>query len=616
MSVGLRVGIAAGARVGLAPGIAFDEVASPGSSLQIGLIGGQSNGNGWAFVANQISVPGCCYAYSAVKEIDHGATVNGDPLVWTFDRPVSMAPPLPDPTTVTPVSLSPRTGDGNGDCGVEAALFRRLDRAQPGRWALAKMCIPSSSMLNWETNADGSTYPTTPPHLIDQWLTYLTFVESALRGQIAFVIWHQGESDAQTGPLSTAWAGRLTNFIAATRSQLGRTVPFYLPKLHTGAGGTGNATIRAAQATLAGSLQRVTVIDMDPLAVATLHYTADQYALGGVIEAKAIMTDLGINDPPFASFSWSWSGTNVTFTDASTAGAGRTITSRLYNFGDSTTSTSTNPSHNYGALGTYTVTLTVTDDLGATNVVARLVTCAAGNWTVDSKRGVAIPVNATEWAALMTAAGLGFNVDSARRPGSVAATPIGDDVGAFPQTVAGATVQFQSPHPSMSTLGLRTINNVTDGYSSTDAALPDVLTTSCLKIVVAAVWTIPTSVRGLFSMGTTETSVTFNSSNPQRIVARSNTQNTTGTVDLDNEPHIYFLRHNRTNSSCKMLSDRESITVAFAGSVTGKRERTGLTASPSPGAQFFLDVRLDGAHAELTDGQIQTLGRTMGWAMP
>ena len=142
------------------------------------------------------------------------------------------------------------------------------------------------------------------------------------------------------------------------------------------------------------------------------------------------------------------------------------------------------------------------------------------------------------------------------------------------------------------------------------------LTTSCLKIGVAAFWTVPTSTRGLFSLGTTETSVTFNNANPQRIVARSNTQNTTGTVDLDNEPHIYFLRHNRTNSTCVCLSDMETINVAFAGSVTGKRERTGLTASPSPGAQFFLDVRLDGAHAELTNAQIKTLGQTMGWVMP
>lgn len=586
------------------------------TGLQIMLTGGQSNGNGWAFVANQISVVNGCYAYSAVKEVDHNAGAAGDPLVWTVDRPVTLGNTLPSPVGVTPVSLTPRPGDAQGDGSWELSGMRRLDRAQPGRWAFAKMCIPSSSMLNWI--AIGSAYPTALPHLIDQWTNYMTFVETVLGGRIAGIVWQQGESDAQTAPLSSAWQTRMTDFIAATRAYLGRTVPFFLPKMHTGAGGTGLATIIAAQSTLASTLSQVYVINTDLIpggSPGALHYTADQYANAGVIYADRICSVLGINQPPFASFSWAWSTTTVTFTDNSTDRDG-TIASWLWDFGDGTTGTTQNPVHVYGALGTYTVRLTVTDNGGATNSVTRLVTCAAGNWTVDAKRGVAIPVDATEWAALMTAAGIAFSPDSARRPGSVAATPIGDDIGAFPQTVAGATVQFQSAHPSMTTLGLRTINNVTDGYSSTDAALPDVLTTSCLKIVVAAVWTVPTSVRGLFSLGTTETSVTFNSSNPQRIVARSNTQNTTGTVDLDNEPHIYFLRHNRTNSTCVCLSDMETINVAFAGSVTGKRERTGLTASPSPGAQFFLDVRFDGAHAELTNAQIKTLGQTMGWVMP
>lgn len=585
------------------------------SGTKILVVGGQSNGNGFAFTANQIAVPNISFPYSAVKEIDHGATINGDPLVWTFDRPVTLGNTLPSPVGVTPVSLSPRTGDANGDSGVELSLMRRLDRAWPGRWALAKMCIPSSSMLNWI--AIGSTYPTATPHLIDQWTAYLTFCETVFSGKIWGVLWHQGESDAQTAPLSSTWEARMTDLIAATRTLTGRTTPFFLPRLHSTSPGAFNATIRTATANLAANLQRVKMIDIDPVGVTTLHYTDDQYAVAGVLESKDVISFLDLTEPPAALFSWSWSGTTVTFTDASTAGIGRTIVSRLYNFGDSTTSTSTNPVHTYASLGTYTVTETVTDDRGSIDICTRLVTCAAGNWTVDTLGGKAVPATSGEVAALFAAAGFGFSATSGYLPGAPAATPIPDLIGAFPLTVAGASVEFQSPVPNFTTRALRTINNVTDGASTTDAALPDVLTTSCLAIVQAAIWTTPTSTRGLVAMGTTETQLSFNNANPPRMLVRSNTQSVTGTADVNNDVHLFMLRHNRTASTCKMISDLEApVTCTFAASVTGKRFRIGLTSSPSPGAQFVHVMRIDGANAELSDVQCKALGTVMGYVMP
>ena len=55
---------------------------------------------------------------------------------------------------------------------------------------------------------------------------------------------------------------------------------------------------------------------------------------------------------------------HLPFTDASTDADG-TVTGRLWSFGDGSTSTERNPSHDYGESGTYSVTLTVTDDDGS-----------------------------------------------------------------------------------------------------------------------------------------------------------------------------------------------------------------------------------------------------------
>ncbi|TDR42569.1 PKD repeat protein [Tahibacter aquaticus] len=86
----------------------------------------------------------------------------------------------------------------------------------------------------------------------------------------------------------------------------------------------------------------------------------------------------GTNVPPVANFTSSSSGLTVSFTDASTDSDG-TIASRAWNFGDGGTSTATNPSRTYAAAGTYTVTLTVTDNGGATNTKTASVTVSSGS---------------------------------------------------------------------------------------------------------------------------------------------------------------------------------------------------------------------------------------------
>ena len=81
---------------------------------------------------------------------------------------------------------------------------------------------------------------------------------------------------------------------------------------------------------------------------------------------------------PNASFSYQASLLDVSFTDTSSDGDGN-ITSWLWDFGDGQTSNLQNPAHAYSGAGSYTVSLTVTDDDGLTDSISQVVDVTDGD---------------------------------------------------------------------------------------------------------------------------------------------------------------------------------------------------------------------------------------------
>ena len=115
------------------------------------------------------------------------------------------------------------------------------------------------------------------------------------------------------------------------------------------------------------------------------------YAAGGTYNVQLTVTDatgntasltkqvtiVAPNAAPKATAVVTSNGLTINANGSSSTDPDGTITSHAWTFGDGGTSSLANASHTYAAAGTYTVTLTVTDNDGATNATSQQVTVAA-----------------------------------------------------------------------------------------------------------------------------------------------------------------------------------------------------------------------------------------------
>lgn len=143
------------------------------------------------------------------------------------------------------------------------------------------------------------------------------------------------------------------------------------------------------------------------------------------------------NSPPVASFAYQCTGLTCSFTDTSTDSDGL-IASWSWAFGDNGTSALQSPVHTYSVYGTYSVSLTVTDNDGAT--ASEVVSVTAAPPAVIALNASARTAKTNKFADLTWSGATSTNVDVYRN-GALVITTLND--GAYtdkvPKTVTSAT---------------------------------------------------------------------------------------------------------------------------------------------------------------------------------
>lgn len=114
-----------------------------------------------------------------------------------------------------------------------------------------------------------------------------------------------------------------------------------------------------------------------------------------------LATNTTSNQPPVASFTKNCNDSTLScdFNDNGSADSDGSIASYFWNFGDGTTALGSDVSHTYSAAGTYTVTLTVTDDDNDTGMAQQDVTLLSGESTTSLNTNSVN--NGSTWTAIV-----------------------------------------------------------------------------------------------------------------------------------------------------------------------------------------------------------------------
>ncbi|NTW39163.1 MAG: PKD domain-containing protein [Cellulomonadaceae bacterium] len=152
------------------------------------------------------------------------------------------------------------------------------------------------------------------------------------------------------------------------------------------------------------------------------------------------------NTPPTASFTTACTLLDCTVDASASSDPDGTVTGYAWNFGDGSTASGVTAAHHYAASGTYTVTLSVTDDGGATGSTTRSVVATAP---------VGSPFVADAFGRTLTSGWGNADVGGAwRTTGSVTNYSVGGGSGAIRFANPGVTLDASLPATTAATTDL------------------------------------------------------------------------------------------------------------------------------------------------------------------
>jgi uncharacterized repeat protein (TIGR01451 family) len=240
--------------------------------------------------------------------------------------------------------------------------------------------------------------------------------------------------------------------------------------------------------------------------------------------------------------------------------------------------------------------------------------------TKDATAAVYLPANSTEWSNFTTRKGLtGFTpleVFSCQE----ASGNLAGAAGTLTLTVSG-TASYQQTKSGWSRKFVTMADAGSVNFTTTQAALPDVSTTSGAILMLGTVTGTPAATRNIMTLGASATPAALQATTTPKASTVSISNTATGATTMTaNTPIFLELTIDRTNSNVTGFTNADKMIPTFNGTMAGKKMSIGpsTVSSNSPPLGFGYIVIFSGSNAEHTSTQWKSLysalGLTPGWS--
>ena len=222
------------------------------------------------------------------------------------------------------------------------------------------------------------------------------------------------------------------------------------------------------------------------------------------------------------------------------------------------------------------------------------------------------PANATEWTALMSAAGLATGNPSSVWPAQEPSGALADSIGAISLAVTGAAFAYQAAITGATRKGVKGTDGAVNSALLNNTTAPNPAATSTLQLAYLDVPAAPAAVRGIMSSTASGGLFRWNITGTMRIVSGATTD---GAVSVASTRGWFAVRSNITASTVTVFSPAEKVVGTYAlpgaGAFTNVGGANGA-ASPAAAIGYAYVCQFTGAAAELSDAQLKTLMQTLG----